>query len=343
MANRTIGRRAVLAGAGLAAGALLAAPAIRSAQAASPEFSLKLGDDLPVDHPLNIRLTEAAAQVLERSGGRVEIKLFPNNQLGGDTDMLSQLRTGAIEMLSLSGNILSTMAPVAGLYNLPFAFPDYDHVWAAMDGKLGNYLRVKLDGLGFHALDKHWDNGFRQITSSTRKIEGPADLKGFKIRVPVSPLWLSLFGALGASPTAINWSEAYTAMQTHIVDGQENALPLIETAKLYEVQKYVALTNHMWDGFYLLVNKRAWETLPPDLQPIVADAINAKATEERRDLFQLGQQLQAKLTEQGMQFNQPDNASFRAALTKAGFYAEWKLKFGEEAWALLEETSGKLG
>jgi TRAP-type C4-dicarboxylate transport system substrate-binding protein len=132
-------------------------------------------------------------------------------------------------------------------------------------------------------------------------------------------------------------------MQTHIVDRQENALPPIETARLYTVQKYVALTNHMWDGFYLLVNQRASEKLPQDKQQILADTVNAKAMEERRDLFQLGQQLQATLTEQGMQFNQPDNAAFRATLAKAGFCAEGKPKFGEEAWILLEETAGKLG
>jgi TRAP-type C4-dicarboxylate transport system substrate-binding protein len=117
-------------------------------------------------------------------------------------------------------------------------------------------------------------------------------------------------------------------MQTHIVGGQENALPPIETARLYAVQKYVALTNHIWDGFYLLVNQRARERLPQDPQRILADTVNAKAKEERRDLFQLGQQLQAALTEQGMQFNQRDNAAFRAAPAKG-----WVLRRMEaEVW-----------
>ncbi len=330
-------RRALMAtGLGLAAAA-----ATRPASAA-PHFTYKLGDDLPVTHPLNIELRRAAANIAARSQGRLTILLFPNNQLGGDTDMLTQIRSGAVEMLTMSGNILSTMLPVASIYNLPFAFPDYDHVWAAMDGGLGDYLRGELDKIGFHALDKHWDNGFRQITSSEKKISAPADLHGFKIRVPVSPLWLSLFHALGAAPTPINWSETYTALQTHIVDGQENPLVVIETGKLYEVQKYVALTNHMWDGYFLLLNKPAWTRLPPDLQQILAEEMNAAALRQRKDMVAMNNTLQATLTGQGMTFNTPDRAAFRQTLIAAGFYAEWKKKFGPTAWTLLEKYSGPL-
>ncbi|WP_435336195.1 TRAP transporter substrate-binding protein, partial [Klebsiella pneumoniae] len=112
------------------------------------------------------------------------------------------------------------------------------------------------------AMERIWDNGFRQITSSTRPIAGPADLQGFKIRVPVSPLWTSMFKALDSAPASINFAEVYSSLQTKIVDGQENPLAIISTAKLYEVQKYCSLTNHMWDGFWFLANRRAWERLP---------------------------------------------------------------------------------
>jgi tripartite ATP-independent transporter DctP family solute receptor len=329
--------------AGVAASVGLAAPFIRKSRAAGPEFTLKLGDDLPADHPLNVRLNEAIKQIAERSGGRLAIQLFPNNQLGGDTDMVSQLRSGALQMMTISGGILSTLVPVVGIYNLPFAFANYDQVWATMDGALGNFLRSKLDGVGLHALDKQWDNGFRQITSSARKVEKPSDLQGFKIRVPISPLWLSMFKALGAAPTPINFSEVYSALQTHVVDGQENALSLIETAKLFEVQKYVALTNHIWDSFFLLVNKRVWQRIPNELQKILADSINAAALAERRDLVELDANLQAKLAQQGMEFTHPDHTAFREALVKAGFYAEWKRKYEDQAWNLLEQTAQKLG
>jgi tripartite ATP-independent transporter DctP family solute receptor len=328
---------------GLVAVCGLAAPVIRKSRAAEAEFPLKLGTDMPVSHPLNIRLNEAVKQIATRSGGRVSIQLFPNNQLGGDTDMMSQLRTGALDMMALSGNILSTLLPVAGIYNVPFAFANYDQVWATMDGALGNFLRAKLDGAGLHALDKHWDNGFRQITSSTRRVEKPSDLQGFKIRVPVSPLWVSMFRTLGAAPTTINFNEVYSALQTHVVDGQENPLALIQTANLFEVQKFVAITSHIWDGWYLLVNKRVWRRMPNDSQDILADSMNTAAVQQRRDIVELNTNLQSRLSQEGMEFIQPNRAAFRETLIKAGFYTEWKKKYGNEAWALLEQSSDKLG
>lgn len=192
-------------------------------------------------------------------------------------------------------------------------------------------------------MDRIWDNGFRQITSSTKPINTADDLKGFKIRVPVSPMWTSMFKAFDAAPASINFAEVYSALQTKVVDGQENPLAILDTAKLYEVQKYVSVTNHMWDGFWFLANRRAWERLPEDLRAIVARNINAAGVKQRVDVAALNGTLQKTLTEKGMTFNQPKTDSFRAKLRQAGFYGEWKGKFGEEAWAVLERYSGKLG
>lgn len=311
-------------------------------QAHAAEFTYKFASNLPATHPLNVRMQEAAAKILQESGGKLEIRVFPNNQLGGDTDMLSQLRSGALEMFTLSGNILSTLSKPTSLYGVGYAFPDYKHVWSAVDGDLGKHLRGLIEKLGLHALDKMWDNGFRQITSSTHPINTPDDLKGFKIRVPVSPQWTSLFKALGASPTSINFSEVYSALQTKIVDGQENAVQLIENAKLYEVQKFCSVTNHMWDGFFFLVNARAWAKLPAPLQEIVARNIDAAALKEREDLAAMNATSEEKLKKAGMVFNRTDPAKFRAVLSAAGYYKEWKATFGDEAWALLEKYSGQL-
>ena len=313
-----------------------------SRHVSAAEHVYKFGSNLPATHPLNVRMQEAATKVLQESGGKVEIRVFPNNQLGGDTDMLSQLRSGALEMFTLSGNILSTLSKPTSLYGVGYAFSGYKQVWAAVDGDLGNHLRGLIGKLGLQALDKMWDNGFRQITSSTHPIDTPEDLKGFKIRVPVSPQWTSLFKALGASPTSINFNEVYSALQTKIVDGQENAIQLIENAKLYEVQKFVSITNHMWDGFFFLVNGRAWAKLPAPLQEIVARNINAAALKEREDLAGLNKAAEEKLKKAGMVFNRTDPAKFRAVLSGAGYYKEWKSTFGPEAWALLEKYSGKL-
>ncbi|ABD88259.1 TRAP transporter substrate-binding protein [Rhodopseudomonas palustris] len=337
----SVSRRTLLkasAAVGLLGGA--AAPGLARAQQA--EFSYKYANNLPDTHPLNRRAREMAAAIKAETGGRLEIRIFPNNQLGADTDMLNQIRSGGVEFFTLSGLILATLVPAAAINGIGFAFPDYDTVWKAMDGELGGHIRGEITKANLVVMDKIWDNGFRQTTSANRPINGPDDFKGFKIRVPVSPLWTSMFKAFDAAPAAINFSEVYSALQTKVVEGQENPLVLIATAKLYEVQKYCALTNHMWDGFWFLANRRAWEKLPEDLRAIVANTINAAAANERADIAKLNQTLHDDLAAKGLVFNQPSPAPFRDKLRKAGFYAEWKAKFGEQTWSLLEKSAGKL-
>ncbi len=320
----------------------IAAFGILTKRGDAAEFTWRYANDMVPTHSVNVRLQQANERIREESGGRMEIQIFPNNQLGGDTDMLSQLRTGVIQLFNLSGLILATLVPVASISGIGFAFKDYDQMWGAMDGELGGYVRSAIEKSGLFALDKIWDNGYRQITSSTHPITTPEDLKGFKIRVPVGPLWTSMFEAFGASPTSINFSEVYSALQTKIVDGQENPLSLVEFNKFYEVQKYVSLTNHVWDGFWTLANGRAWASLPKDLQEIIARNVNGAALEERQDIRKLNDSLRGKLTQQGMAFNETDPEKFRTSLREAGFYAKWKSKFGPEAWAVLEKQVGVL-
>jgi tripartite ATP-independent transporter DctP family solute receptor len=338
---RRLTRRTLLRTTGAVAG--VASFGILTRRGDAAEFVFRYANNNVAAHPMNVRLREAAEQIKKETGGRMEIELFPNSQLGGDTDMLSQLRTGAIQMFNLSGLILATYVPVAAINGIGFIFKDYAQVWATMDGPLGAYVRGAIGKAGLHPFDNMWDNGYRQVTSSTHPINAPEDLKGFKIRVPVSPLWTSMFKALGASPTSININEVYSALQTKIVEGEENPLALVNLFKFYEVQKYVSLTNHMWDGFWTLANARAWAELPKDLQEIVARNVNGAALKEREDVRQLNDSLQGELTGKGMIFNATDAEKFRATLRSAGFYAEWKQKYGAEAWAVLEKQVGALG
>ncbi|WP_398492494.1 TRAP transporter substrate-binding protein [Variovorax sp.] len=331
-------RRTLLIGGAATAGATLVS---LPAQAA-PEFTCKFANNLPLAHPLNVRANEAAARIKADTGGRVELQVFPNGQLGSDTDMLSQVRSGAIEFMTLSGLILATLVPAASISGLGFAFPNYDAVWSAMDGSLGTYVRGQIAKSNLVAMDKIWDSGFRQITTSTRPIDKPADLKGLKIRLASAPIFISLFKSLDAATTPINFNELYSALQTKIVDAQENPLSILSTAKFYEVQKFCSITNHAWDGFWFLANRRAWERLPESLRPIVAKHINEAAMAERADLAQLNNSVRADLAGKGLKFNEPDVAPFREALRGAGFYETWKKNFGEEAWAALEKSTGKL-
>ena len=335
MMNRLAINRRALIGA-----AALPLFSINTRPARAAEFTYKLANNTPQVHPLTIRMTEAVESILKATNGQVDIRLFPNNQLGSDTDMLSQLRSGAIEFFSLSGLILSTLVPPASINGIGFAFKSYDQVWSAMDGKLGAFVRAEIAKRGLFAFEKMFDNGFRQITTSSKPIKTPEDLKGVKLRVPPSPLWTSMFQGLGASPVTINFAEVYSALQTKIADGQENPLSLIETAKLYEVQKFCSMTNHMWDGFWLLANRRALDKLPAEARAIVEREFAAAAVAERGDIAKLNSDVRKTLEGRGLVINDVDNAPFRETLKTAGFYKEWRGKYGEEAWHVLEEQVG---
>jgi tripartite ATP-independent transporter DctP family solute receptor len=336
-----ISRRHLLAGcASTACAGAVAAPSVARAQQA--QWSYKYANNLPDAHPMNVRAREMAKAIHEETDGRFDLQIFPSSQLGSDTDTLNQIRSGGVEFFTLSGLILSTLVPAASINGIGFAFPSYDAVWKAMDGDLGAYVRAQIAKSGLIAMDKIWDNGFRQTTTSTKPIVTPDDFKGMKLRVPPSPLWTSMFKALDASPASINFNEVYSALQTKIVDGQENPLAIISTAKLYEVQKYCSLTNHMWDGFWFLANQRAWEALPDNVRGIVGKNINIAGLKEREDVAELNATLQQSLAAKGLVFNRPDPAPFRDKLRSSGFYTDWKAKYGDEAWALLERSAGKL-
>jgi tripartite ATP-independent transporter DctP family solute receptor len=310
--------------------------------ARAADIELKYGNNLPLSHPLNIRAQEAADRVKAQTNGRVEIKIFPNNQLGGDTDMLSQVRNGGITFFTPSALVIATLVPVAAINAVGFAFADYDQVWKAMDGALGAHVRAAISKVNLFAFEKIWDNGFRQMTTSGKPIEVAKDMASLKIRVPVSPLSLSMFKALDSAPTSLQFSEVYTSLQTKVVDAQENPLPIIQVAKLYEVQKHCALSNHIWDGFWFIANGRAWNGLPDDVKKIVGDAINDAGMKQREDIKTLNATVQVDLQSKGLAFNKTNPDSFRAKLRDAGFYKEWKERFGADAWGLLEGAVGGL-
>ncbi|MFO1155068.1 MAG: TRAP transporter substrate-binding protein [Rhodospirillales bacterium] len=340
--RRQITRRSLLA-TGLAAGAALPLCSITTRNASgAAEFDLKWATGQDPTHPINTRQQEALNRIREATGGRVDIKLFPANQLGSDTDLLSQVRSGGVDFFNLSSSILSTLVSAAGILNTGFAFPDYDTVWKAMDGEVGTYVRGQITKVGIQAPFKIYDNGFRQITSSTRPINVPADLKGFKIRVPPSPILTSLFKALDAGPAPINFNEVYSALQTKVVEGQENPLPIIYTTRLYEVQKYCSMTGHTWDGYWILANRRSWESIPEDLRTIIIREVDRSAVEQREDIAKLSISLRNDLTAKGLVFNDVDRPVFRQALGNTTYYKDWKSKFGDEAWSTLEKYTGPL-
>jgi len=337
MTRRRFLQTASIASAAAATG-LYAVPA-----SAAAEFTLKYANNLPMTHPMNFAAKEIAAKIADESKGSVDLQVYPNGQLGTDTDMLSQVRAGAIDFFTISPEVLGTLVSAGQISGVGFAFKDYNQVWAAMDGELGAYVRKQIAATtSLFAFERCWDNGYRQVTTSTRPITKPEDFKGMKLRVPPSPLATSLFRAFDAAPTSINFAEVYSALQTKIAEGQENPLAVISTVKFYEVQKYCSMTNHVWSGFWFMGNKKSFEKMPKDLQDIVTRNVNEAGMKQRVDVKALNESLVADMKGKGMLFNETDNEAFRTKLRASGFYTEWHKKFGPEAWALLEKYTGKL-
>ena len=335
----TITRRAFTGAAAIA----LATPAlIRGARAA--EITYKIGTSTPLQHPFNARLMEAGDKIKKDSNGRMEFLVFPDSQLGGDNDILSQARSGALEFCQPTGQVLSTILPVAAINAMGFAFSGYDQVWPAMDGDLGAFVRQQIIAkTNLFPMEKMWDLGFRQITTSNRAIATAKDLEGLKLRVPIAPSLVAIFRSLKAAPVGMQFGEVYSALQTHVVDGQENPLSQVTAGKLYEVQKYVSMTNHVWDAYWICCNAAAWKRLPPDLQAIVAKNLNETAVLQRDDIFKLNDSVKGELVGKSMVFNDTQPDTFREQLKASGFYTDWHGRMGNEAWDLLEKHVGKLG
>lgn len=331
-------RRSVLAT--IAVGA--ASPAIIHWSAAAAEFTYRCGTGLPDEHPMCVRVREAMHKIKQESGGRLDITLHTNSVLGHESAMMSQTLSGALDMYLLPLELLAPRNQACGISGVGFAFANYDHIWEAMDGELGNYLRGLADKIGFHAIHNCYDHGFREITSRSKPIETPQDLQNFKLRLPLAPDLIALFRHLGAAPTPISLNEVYTALETQAVDGQENPLILIDEEKFYEVQRYCSMTNHWWAGIHVAFGNPSWDRLPPDLQQLCDRHFNEAALKERDDWQGMTRQAAEKLKSKGLMFNSPDIAPFREALRQSGFYQNIRGKAGDTAWALLEKYVGKL-
>jgi tripartite ATP-independent transporter DctP family solute receptor len=282
--------------------------------------------------------------VEKETGGRISVQTFAANDNipGGDPQARDMLISGELDFYTLMGGILDEVVPIADIQGMPFAFKDSAQVYAAIDGDLGGLLHQEALTKGIYALPQAcFENGFRHITSSTHPIRDVGDLHGMKLRVPASQMFTDCFTSLGAAPVSINTNKLYDALKSGMVEGQENPLAIVDGFKLYEVQKYVSLTAHMWSGYNLLANLSMWRKLPTDVQ----DAIQRNAIKyvklQRADNVALNASLQDGLAKHGMIFNTADTSGFRAPL--ADFYRRWKEHLGPRAWTMLEGHVGKLG
>ena len=324
----------------LASAAALPLVSVHGAKAAVSTY--RMAHDLPVTHPLHIRLQEASDRIAKRTDGQVVITIYPFSALGSDLATLDMIRAGQVDFFTLPGLILSSVVQAASLNAVGFAFSSYKTIWEAMDGELGTYIRGEIEKAGVITVGRCMNNGFRQATTQSKPIVKPADLVGVKLRVPPGPLTTSLFKSLGAVPTALNLDLVYKALENGTVDGQETPLALMMGSKLYEVQTYCSLTNHIWDGYWMLANPAMWKGLAPGVRDIVAEEIDIASLGERSDLAILDPNMRGDAAMAGLTINPVDTSLFQQALQRAGFYKEWKSRFGDIAWRKLENAAGGL-
>ncbi|WP_461204652.1 DctP family TRAP transporter solute-binding subunit [Clostridium sp. DL1XJH146] len=225
-----------------------------------------------------------AELVSEKTDGRVTVKVYPNEQLSGGNQSkgVEMLRDGAIDLSFHSNIIYSVMDEKYGVISLPWLFPDFETADAKLSGDGGTMindllLESNIVGLGFG------ENGFRQITNSKQAITSPDDIAGLKIRIPGIKMYISLFQALGADPTAMNFSEVFTSLQQKAIDGQENPTDVIYSAKLYEVQEYISLWNYSYDALILGMNQDKFNSLDEAAQTAIKEAAD-EACEYQREL-----------------------------------------------------------
>ncbi|HHV57151.1 MAG TPA: DctP family TRAP transporter solute-binding subunit [Firmicutes bacterium] len=295
-------------------------------QPQQPKFVAKLGHVGAPDHVFEIGAKKFSELVLQKTNGQIRIDTYPGGQLGGDRDMFEGLQMGTIEF-AIEGPIDSFL-PITSVVNLAYLFNGPEHVYKFLDGPLGEQVFGGLEKMGIHHLAE-MENGWRLVTSN-KPINSIADLKGMKIRVPESPVFRDAFTALGASPVPVAFTELYSALQQGVVDGQENPIFHIMTQRFYEVQKYVALTRHIYMNAPLLVSLKFWQQLTPEQQKAIEEAAMEATQYQRQVCQQKEKELLKELETKGVTITKPDLAPFREAVKPV--HEAWAKQFGQDLY-----------
>ena len=271
----------------------------------------KLAHSMAADHPRNVTALKFAELVKERTGGKVEIAVYPNGQLGSEVQVNEAVKMGSIDF-SAMGPAYANYVPQYAIFGMPFLYASYQEAYASVDGPLGKKMGQLSQDKGFFLLSI-WDHGFRHVTNNRQPIEKPEDLKGLKVRTPEEFVNVETFKTLGCSVMAMPFAELYLALQQKVVDGQENPFGNIFYGKLYEVQKYMSLTSHIYTSTPLIANLNTWNKIPKDVQDIMLKAAEESKLSMRKLVQDDENKLLAELKAKGMIVNTPNLAPFREA------------------------------
>lgn len=274
-------------------------------------LELKLAHSAAPNSLIGRTADEFARLANERLGDRAKVVVFPASQLGSDETVLQKIRLGSVE-IGANSSVMSSVADEFALFEMPYLVRDRDHMRRIEEAVFWPHVEPSAEAHGYRVLAL-WENGFRHITNSVRPIFTPADLAGLKIRTPGSPWRVRLFTALGASPSPLPYQDLFVALQTGMMDGQENPLSNIAGASLDEVQTYLTLSAHLYSPLFVVVSAQRFATWPEEVRKALITA--ARATQDFA--YQAGaeedERLLAELREAGMQVNEVDRASFEAA------------------------------
>lgn len=306
---------------------------LKTAITSTDKITIRISEDASEIHPSHIALEKCfKAPLEEASGGNITVEIYPNSMLGSLTENVNSMQMGDLEMAYLNDSILSGFIPEFAVVGLPYLFTSVDAVHNAMAGDFGAELSQKIyDNLGIVNLG--WcDVGFRNITNSKKEIKTPADLAGMKIRTMTNDLHVEYFSHLGAMPTPMAFNELYTALQQGTVDGQENPTAMIFNNNLYEVQKYMTVSEHVWTSTGLMIAKNFYEGLPQDYQDAIQEAADNTTQLQRDMITEQNSSLLTNIEEAGVQVTVLTDEE-KKAFQDAASESVWKTaaeKYGQE-------------
>ncbi|HTJ07037.1 MAG TPA: TRAP transporter substrate-binding protein [Caldimonas sp.] len=314
--------------------AIAAAALLGGSASAFAQTEIKLGHVGEPGSLLAASTEEYAKRVNARLAGKVKVVVYGSSQLGGDKEMLQKVKLGTLDMV-LPSTVMSSEVDLFGIFELPYLVKDREHMKRIEQAVFWPKLAPEAEKKGLKVIAV-WENGYRQITNNKRPIRVPKDLEGIKLRVPEGKWRVKMFQAYGANPSPMKFSELFTALQTGVMDGQENPLTQIYSAKLQEVQKYLSMSGHVYTPSYLIVSTRKWATLPADVRKVMEDT----AKETQAFVYELAAkeetELLGKLKQAGMQVNDVDKDAFVAA--SKPIYDEFATEVGG-AKALIDQAA----
>ena len=274
---------------------------------------IKIGTGVAPDHPENVGARKIKELAEKKAGDRLEVQVFTDGQLGDQRTMVENMRNGVLEITWVTVGFFGSYEPILNVIESGYLFRDSQHSYKVFDGPMGNEVRALVEKHGVKLLG-YYEAGLRHITNNVRPVNTPADLKGLKIRTPQAKYHLNTLKYMGANPVAMSFGELYTAMQQKVVDGQENPLSNIYTAKFYEVNKFLSLTGHLHLTHMVMYSAKLWDQLPADLQKVVRDSVIESQETQRKKVRDDDERLLNEVKAKGMLVNDADRGAFRTSV-----------------------------